>query len=101
MLTYRDRGERCRQSTSKIGQGEFPRRLTLAVRRKVRLMSAPLIYYKPCSIGDAYFRECLTCGAIVKNEGLHTLYHEQQASPKRCPQCGLLDIGRHICPKAD
>jgi DNA-directed RNA polymerase subunit RPC12/RpoP len=61
-------------------------------------MTAPLIFYKPCSIGDTYFRECLTCGAIVKNEGLHTLYHEQQASPKRCPRCGLLDIGRHICP---
>jgi DNA-directed RNA polymerase subunit RPC12/RpoP len=65
------------------------------------LMTAPLIYYKPCTIGDTYFRECLTCGAIVKNEGLHTLYHEQQTSPKRCPKCGLLDIGRHICPKAD
>ena len=64
-------------------------------------MGAPLIYYKPCTIGDTYFRECLTCGAIVKNEGLHTLYHEQQTSPKRCPKCGLLDIGRHICPKAD
>jgi len=38
---------------------------------------------------------------IVKNEGLHTLYHEQQASPKRCPKCGLLDIGRHICPETD
>jgi DNA-directed RNA polymerase subunit RPC12/RpoP len=67
----------------------------------VRLMTAPLIFYKPCSIGDTYFRECLTCGAIVKNEGLHTLYHEQQASPKRCPKCGLLDIGRHICPESD
>jgi DNA-directed RNA polymerase subunit RPC12/RpoP len=65
------------------------------------LMSTPLIYYKPCSIGDMFFRECLTCGAIVRNEGLHTLYHEQQTSPKRCPKCGLLDIGRHICPKAD
>jgi hypothetical protein len=54
-------------------------------------MTAPLIFYKPCSIGDTYFRECLPCGAIVKNEGLHTLYHEQQASPKRCPKCGLLD----------
>lgn len=65
------------------------------------LMSTPLIYYKSCSIGDMFFRECLTCGAIVRNEGLHTLYHEQQISPKRCPKCGLLDIGRHICPKAD
>ena len=67
--------------------------------QRLRLMTAPLIYYKPCSIGDTFFRECLTCGAIVKNEGLHTLYHEQQASPKRCPKCGLLDIGRHACPK--
>jgi hypothetical protein len=48
-----------------------------------------------------FFRECLTCGAIVRNEGLHTLYYEQQTSPKRCPKCGLLDIGRHICPKGD
>lgn len=67
--------------------------------RTVRLMTGPLIYYKPCSIGGMYFRECLTCGAIVKNEGLHTLYHEQQTSPQRCPKCGLLDIGRHICPE--
>jgi hypothetical protein len=67
----------------------------------LRLMSTPLIYYKSCSIGDMFFRECLTCGAIVRNEGLHTLYHEQQTSPKRCPKCGLLDIGRHICPKAE
>lgn len=65
----------------------------------MRLMTGPLIYYKPCSIGGIYFRECLTCGAIVKNEGLHTLYHEQQTSPERCPKCGLLDIGRHICPE--
>ena len=77
------------------------RAVALAVRRPVPLMTTPLIFYKPCSIGDTYFRECLTCGAIVKNEGLHTLYHEQQASPKRCPKCGLLDIGRHICPKSD
>jgi DNA-directed RNA polymerase subunit RPC12/RpoP len=81
--------------------GESGRPPTLPVRRTLRLMAAPLIYYKPCSIGDTYFRECLTCGAIVKNEGLHTLYHEQQASPKRCPKCGLLDIGRHVCPEAD
>ena len=84
-----------------IGQGKRRDLCAFAVRRTVRLMNSPLIYYKPCSIGDTYFRECLTCGAIVKNEGLHTLYHEQQTSPKRCPQCGLLDIGRHICPKAD
>jgi predicted RNA-binding Zn-ribbon protein involved in translation (DUF1610 family) len=59
---------------------------------------SPLIYYKPCYVeAGTYFRECLTCGAIVRNEGLHTIYHEQQASPKRCPKCGLLDIGRHIC----
>jgi len=64
-------------------------------------MTAPFIYYKPCVIRDEHFRECLTCGAIVKNEGLHTVYHERQASPKRCPKCGLLHIGRHICPKAD
>jgi hypothetical protein len=66
-----------------------------------RHMTEPLIYYKPCHIGDTYFRECLTCGAIVKNEGLHTIYHEQQVSPKRCPKCGLLDIGRHICRSED
>ena len=51
-------------------------------------MSTPLIYYKPCSIGDMFFRECLTCGAIVKNVCLHTLYHEQQTSPKRCLNAG-------------
>jgi len=67
----------------------------------LRHMTEPLIYYKPCHIGDTYYRECLTCGAIVKNEGLHTIYHEQQVSPKRCPKCGLLDIGRHICPSED
>jgi predicted RNA-binding Zn-ribbon protein involved in translation (DUF1610 family) len=64
-------------------------------------MTDPLIYYKPVSIGDTFFRECLTCGAIVRNEGLHSIYHEQQASPKRCPRCGLLDIGRHICREVE
>jgi hypothetical protein len=34
-----------------------------------------------------------------RDQHLHTLYHEQQASPKRCAQCGLLDIGRHVCSK--
>jgi hypothetical protein len=67
----------------------------------LRLMTDPLIYYKPVSIGDTFFRECLTCGAIVRNEGLHSIYHEQQASPKRCPKCGLLDIGRHVCREAN
>jgi hypothetical protein len=41
----------------------------------LRHMTDALIYYKRCYIGDTYFRECLTCGAIVKNEGLHTIYH--------------------------
>jgi hypothetical protein len=75
-----------------------------ATRPYHRLMpeaEPPLIYYKPCYVAETYFRECLTCGAIVRNEGLHTIYHEQQVSPKRCPKCGLLDIGRHICRTGD
>jgi hypothetical protein len=67
--------------------------------RSLRLMSTPL--YKTFLIDRAEFRECLTCGAIVGNEVLHSNYHEQQIRPKRCPKCGLLDIGRHICLKAD
>jgi hypothetical protein len=62
-------------------------------------MAAPLIYYKPCSIGDTYFRECLTCGAIVKNEGLDTIYHEQQTSPKRCLNAGYSTSAGISAPK--
>jgi hypothetical protein len=58
-------------------------------------MTTPL--YKTFLIDRAEFRECLTCGAIVGNEVLHSNYHERQIRPKRCPKCGLLDIGRHIC----
>jgi predicted RNA-binding Zn-ribbon protein involved in translation (DUF1610 family) len=62
-------------------------------------MTSPM--YKTFLIDRAEFRECLTCGAIVGNEAVHTSYHQRQASPKRCPKCGQLDIGRHVCPKAD
>jgi hypothetical protein len=68
---------------------------TLDLTRSLRLMTTPL--YKTFLIDRAGFRECLTCDAIVGNEVHHTSYHERQIRPKRCPKCGLLDIGRHVC----
>ena len=72
----------------------------MALRRSLRLMTTPPLY-KTFLIDRAEFRECLTCGAIVGNEVVHSNYHERQAHPKRCPKCGQLDIGRHICLKAN
>ena len=105
-MTPRSRGfPRARSSQIRLRRGLRTVGSPLMVETRLTYtlphMTDPLIYYKPCYIGDTYFRECLTCGAIVKNEGLHTIYHEQQVSPKRCPKCGLLDIGRHICRQDD